>query len=573
MRLANILDSVSAIFPRSTDDGEKKKRLTQPPVTAPPVVAPDGSTPNPDRFKQFSPQYGGPDAPAIVPMADNRGGQPVSPTVVTPAPVIAPTVDAPQDMFTGGSGIAPSSTAIVPFDAPATPTVSDPNPNISIIGPDRPEVQVNPFSSIPGATTAHPEDEKDPYLRQQRIAAEGVSKNGFWKRLGLGALQGFATGGIGGALFGGILRGAVPSIDQNLKKQQYLAKTQQEIGQDQQQRKFEDDRVKAQGDAYLKALEAQGTMLTNQGKVIKNAQDMTELQKSQIVNDPLWVANVAPTKNLTAQQAAYFNERYGTNLSPAAWQDFVEKTDPGTGKSMIRPTTDPRYSVNPTLSPDATVPPVAVTANGIPVTVKGNQVLGAVAAEATANANRVDGTNRFNANNTLEAAKTNIAARSKYNSEVLQMQTEILKNLNLTDAQRSVYDGVVNRRANTYTLLQNALNKLQAMPAPHDPDTYKQYKDAQNKVDEYQKGFDGLEKEVYEAVGKINGGDHAVDRMKELQKGLEKPGTVNYSPIAPVQTQTIQPVKPPAGAVKGTKNNRVGTTLSYEEQMRRIRGH
>lgn len=102
------------------------------------------------------------------------------------------------------------------------------------------ERTAEPYTA-PYINSVRPEDEKDPYIRQQRLRDEGASKNKWWKRMLQGALRGMAAGGsnglagaLGGALTGAAIEGIFPSVNTKFKTQGYLDKTQAEMVQDQQ---------------------------------------------------------------------------------------------------------------------------------------------------------------------------------------------------------------------------------------------------------------------------------------------------------------------------------------------------
>jgi hypothetical protein len=353
-------------------------------------------------------------------------------------------------------------------------------------------------------------------------------------------------GTLGAAAGGGAYGTARPQWNEEMQRQE-------DIGQSNFRLKNLTEQQKAQQAATKTAGEIAGQQITN-------IQRLTDLQYDQLVKDPQWEI-VKNTKKLTKAQAEYFNAKLGTKLSESQWQEFVEKTDPETGKGLIRPTTDPRYTVNPTISPDRTVPPVNVNVGNIPLTLKPPQFGNLIVSENQANAQRTQAANTTNANNTLEAAKANATALNNYNLAVFKNRADALTQLGTTISNSGELSGISNQIQTISSRLQRANLALQNAG---DTDLAK----AQKVFDDIQQEYGTAVAKFDAALGKTQGGMTVLEQIRANEANLQRPQTVSAPTVQPVQTQTVTPNNGQAVSTETVKAFAKQKGISYPQAVK-----
>lgn len=478
--------------------------------------------------------------PPLAPIASNQPVElpPFEPsTGISPRPMLPmPTVpnSAGEPMFEGGTG-ADQSAANSPlqsrtggFDfstAMEYPTVAAPIPKV--------------------------EAERDPAIRAERLMSEGASQDPWYKRLAIDALRGLGAGGLGGAIGGGL----TGVIGKGLYRKQ---KTQRELGEANQQLTMRDARRKSDQESQKRQADYQHVLNENQAQI-------DEHQYNQLVKDPRW--EIAKSRKMFSQSDAdYFNQKLGTNLSPASWQTFVEKVDPATGADKIRGEFDPRYSVNPTISPDATVPPVSINAGGIPLTLKQPAVGNLIVSENNANASRTQQTNLHNSTQGLEAAKANLSATQTYNAQILKNRSDVIVQQGKGLENAGEMTGLNSQ-------LQTASDRVQRAGAailydgngaieqnPENAKAVKEFHDAQA-------DFGSVQAKLDAALGKTNAGTQLLMQLQGIESQIQKPAPISAVPVPAVQTNTITAggkVLSKATVKAAAKQNRV----SYSEALK-----
>lgn len=100
-----------------------------------------------------------------------------------------------------------------------------------------------------------------------------------------------------------------------------------------------------------------------ESKAIANNFSMNTARSKEMAVDPVWV-QANETKILTPEMAQYLSQKYGTYISPAAWQEWIS-TEVG-GTTFMRQKTSPTW-VPSNIEPDKTQMPIKVEVGGMPV--------------------------------------------------------------------------------------------------------------------------------------------------------------------------------------------------------------
>ena len=296
----------------------------------------------------------------------------------------------------------------------------------------------------------------------------------------------------------------------------------------------------------------------------RNLQGILNIDKNKRdnFNDDPDIFQIKNTKRITKEQANRLNAKYGSNLTPSAWVAYVEKIDPVTGASIIRPDDDPRYSTNPTVGADLSKKVVPVNINGIDTAMTGTDLAHAQIAEAGANASRQAQTELHNSTQAFEAARTNAAARTANMKAIADNNkakvTQSAGNLtNLSEVQ--ALNGNMARIAEQMQQKTDDLNN---------PKLDKEA--TQKAIDKLNEDFNTASTKFGEALGKTNGGIALQTELNSFVPPAVE--MVNAKPITPVHTDYIRPTTPPPGTSKGGKNNNIATPDAYRKALKRVGG-
>ena len=511
-------------------------------------------TPRPmEAMPQAPVQQTGPGTPnwGVLPSStDQPPTAPIATPIAAPNPVASPAVspetDTEDQMFRGYGGAdqsrqAPPGLDQLPSGTPIqAPAGYDPQPP-------------KQYSNDSAGTSQQIQDLKgyhDPHKHSLlgRLF-KGIAK-GYQHWDGQGGLLGLGAATLGS----GIGAAASPKIYENLERQTRQDTLFKQLGLQQQQETYNSKQglIDAQTGNY-------------QSEVAnRNLQGILNIDKNKRdnFNDDPDIFQIKNTKRITKEQANRLNAKYGSNLTPSAWVAYVEKIDPVTGASIIRPDDDPRYSTNPTVGADLSKKVVPVNINGIDTAMTGTDLAHAQIAEAGANASRQAQTELHNSTQAFEAARTNAAARTANMKAIADNNkakvTQSAGNLtNLSEVQ--ALNGNMARIAEQMQQKTDDLNN---------PKLDKEA--TQKAIDKLNEDFNTASTKFGEALGKTNGGIALQTELNSFVPPAVE--MVNAKPITPVHTDYIRPTTPPPGTSKGGKNNNIATPDAYRKALKRVGG-
>lgn len=149
-----------------------------------------------------------------------------------------------RDNLLGPRTVGPSTTQLR-SDAPAS---------TNVLSPQEPQVQPVQQPVQPQEQAQQPPNPLVADLKHLRDVEDQPAKKHFWRSMLLGALQGFAAGGIGGAIAGAPIGGALNIYGEG-KKQKEIGKTKTRIAADQMAEEEMRKRQKADADLEKTAAE------------------------------------------------------------------------------------------------------------------------------------------------------------------------------------------------------------------------------------------------------------------------------------------------------------------------------
>lgn len=312
-------------------------------------------------------------------------------------------------------------------------------------------------------TTGEMSDRQKPGFVLEKAAGKDRVKN--WStgdkiRNGvIGALTGFAAGGVGGAAAGAALSASNRNYQNQKKDAAILGKLRPQLAEQQRFELNQANQRKADFDANNSQIEGQGKILTN----AKTAGEITKLDVDTINSriKPL-LDTYSADKRIDAKEAETLTKLSGLPYNAAQWQTYIDKEI--NGNTLTRSEFDPRYTENKTVStnPGGVYRDMKI-GKGAPVPVKTDNIPGLAISTEDRNAAREQSAYEFKAtqdrldkqfsiDTALKIQQYNTDQFGKFQGDMRGWQTEQTK-ANATVQKNapllSAYDNQINE-ANAY---------------------------------------------------------------------------------------------------------------------------